>query len=144
MKTMQKGFTLIELMIVIAIIGILAAIAIPQYQDYIARSQVNSSLGEISPLKTAAEEQLLRGQGASITTDRLGVNDSNFGTITVNTNVGGDPQVTITHTLDGDVAPAVEGTVIDLERSADGEWSCDVDETGANNWDDTYMPSGCS
>ena len=56
-----KGFTLIELMIVVAIIGILASVAIPQYQNYIARTQVTRALGEIASLKTSVEENLMRG-----------------------------------------------------------------------------------
>ncbi|HJF26757.1 MAG TPA: pilin [Acinetobacter lwoffii] len=50
-----------ELMIVVAIIGILAAIAIPAYQDYTARSQVAGALAEISPIKTNIEEKLSQG-----------------------------------------------------------------------------------
>ena len=56
MKTFQKGFTLIELMIVVAIIGILAAIAIPAYQDYTIRAQVSEGLSLASDVKAGVAE----------------------------------------------------------------------------------------
>src|SRR5690606_4323744 len=61
MKNVQKGFTLIELMIVVAIIGILAAVAIPQYQNYIASSQVARVMGEVGALRSATELCMMNG-----------------------------------------------------------------------------------
>jgi type IV pilus assembly protein PilA len=73
MKTIQKGFTLIELMIVVAIIGILAAIAIPAYQDYTIRAQVTEGLNLAADLKAGVAEQYAQTGAWPLNNAALGI-----------------------------------------------------------------------
>ena len=146
MKNIQKGFTLIELMIVVAIIAILAAIALPAYQDYIARSQVTTGLSEITGAKTAYEVGVNEGQAADY------YNQSNMGLAVATprcsaigvlppdpaTGVGANA---LSCTLRGN--PRVTGAIVNLSRAADGTWACTVSSVpGA--WKAAYLPGGCT
>jgi len=76
MKKVQQGFTLIELMIVVAIIGILAAIAIPAYQDYTIRSQVSEGLNLAAAAKAAVAESFLNTGEAPADREAAGMTDT--------------------------------------------------------------------
>ncbi len=138
----QQGFTLIELMIVIAIIGILAAIAVPQYQDYIARTQVNRLYGELASMKTAVETNLITGTES---TDLAALGWGNSGlTTNAAVNVVSAGTGTLSATLNGTVSPSVANATITLEREASGAWTCDVDGSGAGDgWKPSFVPAGC-
>jgi len=151
----QKGFTLIELMIVVAIIGILAAIAIPQYQDYIARSQVTRAVGEVNALKTAAEAAILQGQTiVSKASPATGETDLGFtgsdmlgdtpGKSDITVSGGNTSTPTIAATFAGNAGPAIDGATITLRRTATGTWSCDITGTDTDKgWKDSFAPAGC-
>lgn len=140
MKTIQKGFTLIELMIVVAIIAILAAIALPAYQDYIARSQVTAGLADIRGGVTAFEELINRGTPAGVpTNDDIGLQAATgrCGTITVAGDITDTDGQSISCLLIGN--PKVTGQTVALTRESTGAWLCTVVTVLPK-----YLPGGCS
>ena len=139
MKNIQKGFTLIELMIVVAIIAILAAIALPAYQDYIARSQITTGLADIRGGVTAFEERINRGTptGALAGPGDIGLQVSTPRcAITVSGDIEDTDGQTIECTVKGN--PRVVNDVVTLTRASSGAWECTSDT------DAKYLPTGCT
>ena len=134
MKTIQKGFTLIELMIVVAIIGILAAIALPAYQDYTIRAKVSELVLAASSFRTSVTEKAQTDNALTNSGDGLTV--TAYGKITAGSVSPGGVIV-----LNGTSASTSVGTsvTITLTPSMSGNtvvWSC----TGTPS---KFMPSTC-
>ena len=141
MKKVQQGFTLIELMIVVAIIGILAAIAIPAYQDYIARSQMSEAIELATGMKTPMEELY----GATGTVD---INLGNLRTagkyVTSITQVAsGTPSFDVLMRGTGSASSKIAGKKLRFHyNTGSGIWDCGY--TGGDLVAGSpYLPSSC-
>lgn len=148
MKKVQQGFTLIELMIVVAIIGILAAVAIPQYQNYIAKSQVSRVMSETSALRTAIESCMLNGVTTVAecplgwtTSNLIGADDINPGLTAQNeltVAINNDGTAVITAGFGGNAATTLHNSQLLWSRADTGNWACTTDV------DEKFRPTGCA
>jgi type IV pilus assembly protein PilA len=140
-NSMQKGFTLIELMIVIAIIGVLAAVAIPAYSDYTGKSQIAAGLAAIKPGQAASEVLLNDGLTSTITAQAsLGLQSSSGNCENIKVKVVGGSTgglAVVSCVLKG--TTKLQGKKINLERDATTlAWTCVTDvESG-------LTPKGCT
>ena len=140
MKRVQQGFTLIELMIVVALSGILAAVALPAAQDYIAKTKHGAALAEVSTGKTGIDDSQtpdkteLKDAAAVLEATKLP--SGQLKNCTIGGSIAADGTGTLTCTIIGGAA-TVTGKVITWARSSTGGWTC------TTNADTKYTSPSC-
>jgi len=136
---LQQGFTLIELMIVVAIIGVLAAIAVPAYQDYVSKSQATAALAEISPGKIQVDAKMNEGLSEAVTaTSAIGLLASTS-RCDLSAGASSNGKSYITCVIKG--STQVSGKFLQWSRAVDANmnptWTCKTNVVSA------HRPSAC-
>ncbi|MBT8433774.1 MAG: pilin [Gammaproteobacteria bacterium] len=155
MKKVQAGFTLIELMIVVAIIGILAAVALPAYQDYTVRAKVSEGAIAASAIKVGVTEMFaddgmngivryaaeVAADQPNLVTDKISAIVVNGGTGEITVTLGNIPQLAANANLA--YAPFIGGAAIsNLNSTGSVVWRCDP-VNASTNIDPSFLPAEC-
>ncbi|MFM2640564.1 pilin [Vibrio chagasii] len=117
-RTNQKGFTLIELMIVVAVIGVLSAIAVPQYQDYVKKSALGTALASVTAYKTNIEDSIAFENEFPAISAAFGIGTINSTSAAISATGNNTIVATVTE-------GAGQNSTVTLTRANDtGEWTC--------------------
>ena len=138
LKRAEGGFTLIELMIVVAIIGILAAVAIPAYQDYMAKSKATAALADIASGKTGYELAVIEGTASNADQyrEKAGLQSSTGSCTSVTAAMPGANTAVLTCAI-ANPGRLGDGASIAIYRTTKGTYYC------VSAIDAKYRPSGC-
>lgn len=140
----NTGFTLVELTIIVAIVGVLAMISVPIYERYVASTQVSRALGELAAYKAPFEERVSASGGVSNGYIGYAPSDLTTGSLAVDIgvlNLDGSGQLQVT--MGGRAHQSLEGLILRFERSSTGVWECFLDVGGVSVWRASYLPPGC-